>query len=74
MANTIKRLSKLVLPAAALSLSVFGLAAGSSAHQTDDKQIRLAKTFRKFSREQPCARSYVSPIVGGKHSPVPNGT
>jgi len=32
MANFNKRLAKLILPAAAVSLSVFGLAAGSSAH------------------------------------------
>jgi len=32
MAHFNKRLAKLILPAAAVSLSVFGLAAGSSAH------------------------------------------
>jgi len=35
MTPFITRLGKLVLPAAALSMSVFGLAAGSNAHQTE---------------------------------------
>ena len=35
MAHNIKRLGKFALPAAALTLSVFGLAAGSNAHSTD---------------------------------------
>ena len=36
MAHTIKHIGKLVLPVAALSLSIFGMAAGSSAHSTND--------------------------------------
>ncbi|MCG6903804.1 MAG: hypothetical protein LJE68_14095 [Rhodobacter sp.] len=36
MAHFNKRLAKLILPAAAVSLSVFGLAAGSKAHSNDD--------------------------------------
>jgi hypothetical protein len=36
MENFFKRLGKLALPAAALSISVFGLAATTSAHSTND--------------------------------------
>ncbi|MCP3969214.1 MAG: hypothetical protein GY717_02605 [Rhodobacteraceae bacterium] len=36
MAHTFKHLGKLALPLTALSLSVFGLAAGTSAHSSDD--------------------------------------
>lgn len=37
MANNMHRFGKLVLPAAAVAMSVFGLAAGSSAHSSDDE-------------------------------------
>ncbi len=37
MAHSMNRLAKLALPAAALTLSVFGMAAGSNAHSADDE-------------------------------------
>lgn len=41
MARNIKRLAKLVLPAAAVSMSVFGLAAGTSAHSKTASDLPL---------------------------------
>lgn len=41
MAHFNKRLAKLILPAAAVSLSVFGLAAGSNAHSSAQSDLPL---------------------------------
>ena len=41
MAHFNKRLAKLILPAAAVSLSVFGLAAGSNAHSSQEGDLPL---------------------------------